>query len=61
LAVAPWVGAQGEVVLVATTSRHQKLAEVAVPWGVNRLEVEAQLWARLDAEDPPEPDPLRLA
>lgn len=56
--VAPWVGPDDEVVLVVTTSRGRKMAEVVVPWGANRLDVEAELLRQLDAEDPE--DPLHL-
>jgi len=65
LSIAPWVGPEGETVLLVITSQRRKLTEVVVPWGANRLELEAKLFTWLDETDPPTRDgprePLRLA
>lgn len=53
VAIAPWVGSNGEVVLVAVDSHGRKFSEVSVPPGENRLCVEDALQASLDANDPP--------
>lgn len=50
---APFVSVEGGAVLVAITSRQRKLAELAVPAGVDLAEAEARLASQLDAEDPP--------
>jgi len=60
LSIAPWVGPNGEVVLIVTTSQHRKLTEVVVPGTANHLAIEAKLFAWLDEVDPPPREPLRL-
>jgi len=61
LSFAPWVGPEGEAVLLVITSQRRKLTEVVVPWGANRLELEDKLLGWLDEVDPPAREPLRLA
>ena len=51
--MAPWVGPNGETILVAVT-RERKLAgdPVLVPLGGNHVNAGDELWARLDEDDP---------
>jgi hypothetical protein len=51
--VAPWVGANGELVLIAIGHRHRLVGEpVAVPIGGSHLDASDVLWARLERDDP---------
>lgn len=51
--VAPWMGPNGEIVLIAVT-RERKLAgdPVTVPHGTSHLLAGDELWARLERADP---------
>jgi hypothetical protein len=51
--MAPWMGQNGETILVAVT-RERKLAcdPVLVPPGGNHVAASDALWARLDGHDP---------
>ena len=51
--IAPWIGPQGEVVLVAVTSAHRlAAAPVTVPAGADRIAAAEALWDHLEAVDP---------
>jgi hypothetical protein len=52
---APWFGPDGELVLLAITSKHAKWKEVIVPHGASRVEAGEALEAELDLYDPPPP------
>lgn len=52
---APWLGPNGELVLVAITSKRQKLKEVVVPHGASRIDAAERLEAELDLADAPPP------
>lgn len=51
--VAPWVGPNGEIVLLAL-SRERKLIgdPLTVPLGGNHVEAGDEMWRRLDVSDP---------
>jgi hypothetical protein len=49
---APWLGPNGEMVLVSINSRHEKHEELTVTHGANRIDVGEAMEARLDAADP---------
>jgi hypothetical protein len=56
--VAPWCGPDGEIVLVAITSRNRIVGDpLIVPLGGDHLGVSDELWRRLEAA---EPSPLQL-
>lgn len=51
--VAPWMGPDGELVLVAVTSLGRQAAPpVVVPHGGDRLRASDELWDLLDRVDP---------
>jgi hypothetical protein len=51
--LAPWVGPNGEVVLIALRTDGRLACEpVTVPDGRSRLEANERLWNLLDARDP---------
>lgn len=50
---APWIGPDGEVVLIAITRQHKLAAgPVTVPHGASRVGAADELWAVLDRVDP---------
>jgi hypothetical protein len=51
--VAPWVGANGEIVLLARTSQRTLVCDpLEIPHGASRLEASDSLWELLAREDP---------
>lgn len=50
--VAPWMGENGEIILVAVTSDGRRIAERLVPFGVSGHLIADELWELLDAVDP---------
>lgn len=54
LHIAPWMGAAGELVLLAITSGRRLAAPpLEIPWGADSLSMAAELQAVLDEADPP--------
>lgn len=50
---APWIGPNGETILVAVTQERKLAGEpVIVPIGGNHVVASDQLWERLDGHDP---------
>lgn len=50
---APWCGADGEVVLLAITSRHRlAVPPVTLPLEASRVDAAGQLWDTLEELDP---------
>lgn len=51
--VAPWMGPNGEFVLIAIDRHHRIVGDpVTVPAGANHVQMADELWERLDAADP---------
>lgn len=51
--VCPYLGPDGELVLVAVTSTGRRLCDpVTIPHGADRVGAADALWARLESEDP---------
>jgi hypothetical protein len=51
--MAPWLGPNGETILVAVTRDRKLIGEPAfVPAGGNHVKAADDLWERLDADDP---------
>jgi hypothetical protein len=48
----PFLGPNGEMVLIAITSEHKRLEEVLVSIDDNPFDASDQLWDRLDKADP---------
>jgi hypothetical protein len=59
--VAPWMGPDGEIVLIAITSRRRKLIEEMIPRGADHVAFAVQVQAMLDEADPDTRPTLRLA
>lgn len=54
LYVAPWMGPNDELVLLAITSRGRLAAEpLVIPWGSDSVALAEELEATLDRADPP--------
>lgn len=51
---APWMGPNGEIVLLAVTSKHclVSLSPIVIPAGSNHVQAVDELWDMLDAIDP---------
>lgn len=50
---APWMGPNGEIVLLAITKEHKLAGDpVTVPVGASHHAAADALWERLDADDP---------
>lgn len=49
---APWMGEEGEMVLIAITSKHRLLRIVTIPPGASRIDAAEALLSELDAADP---------
>lgn len=51
--VAPWLGADGELVLIAVSRRGRLIgAPYLIPHGADRVAASDAMWALLDAADP---------
>lgn len=50
--IAPWMGENGELVLVAVTSSKRRIKEVEIPFGANHLDTAIELLELLDQHDP---------
>lgn len=51
--VAPWVGPDGEVVLIALSGDRRLIGDpILIPKGGNHVQAGDALWARLDHDDP---------
>jgi len=58
--LAPWCGSEGEMVLLAITSRHRlAVPPVVIPNGASRVDAANLLWDQLEQSDP-EPPSARL-
>jgi len=51
--IAPWMGPNGETVLVALNRHDRQLGDVIlIPAGGNHLAASDELWARVERDDP---------
>ena len=50
--VAPWMGPNGELVLVAVSRHHRRIAERMIPMGDGHVFAADALWDVLEREDP---------
>lgn len=50
--LAPWQGPNGEMILVAVSSKCRRLREVTVPIGANHVDAAERLLDLLDEQDP---------
>lgn len=54
LHIAPWMGEQGEIILLAVTSNRRLAAPpLEIPWGADSVAMAEELQRVLDAADPP--------
>lgn len=59
--IAPWMGPDGEIVLIAITSRRRKLVEQVIPRGADHVAHAISVQALLDEADPDTRPTLQLA
>lgn len=50
--VTPWCGPNGEIILVAVTSRNRKVDEITIPIGASHADASDALWQRLEEAEP---------
>ena len=50
--IAPWLGENGEMILVSVRRDRRRIEERPIPTGSNSIAISDAMWDRLEAEDP---------